>query len=412
MASPSNPESKSGAPASGGSAPSPTPPFSHSPTRPPDFEVKTEVILRHLSPHFCWFHPRAAAIPGAGREGRPAVVLTLQKHLAASDHYSGLTVMRTDDLGATWSGPEERPELAWVREPGDVDIAVADVTPGWHAPARRLLAFGAQVRYSRSGEQLEDVPRAHQTAYTVHDPQAGTWTPWRSLAMPPDDRFNFARNACAQWLVEPDGTLLIPLYIGRNATEPFSVTVARYAFDGDRLSFLERGDVLALDVVRGLCEPSLARFQGRYYLTLRNDLRGYVAAGSDGLRYAPMRPWAFDDGAELGSYNTQQHWLAHSDGLFLAYTRRGAENDHIFRNRAPLFLARVDPDRLCVLRDTERVLIPERGVMLGNFGACAVTAGESWVTDAEYILGDHPHPRGGDGSLFLARVLWSRPNAA
>jgi hypothetical protein len=31
-----------------------------------------------------------------------------------------------------------------------------------------------------------------------------------------------------------------------------------------------------------------------------------------------------DDGAELGSYNTQQHWLSHGDGLFLMYTRRGA----------------------------------------------------------------------------------------
>ena len=45
--------------------------------------------------------------------------------------------------------------------------------------------------------------------------------------------------------------------------------------------------------------------------------------------------WTFDDGSELGNYNTQQHWVTHSDGLFLVYTRRGADNDDIARHRAP-----------------------------------------------------------------------------
>ena len=69
-----------------------------------------------------------------------------------------------------------------------------------------------------------------------------------------------------------------------------------------------------------------------------------MSVSDDGLQFAEPKPWTFDDGAELGSYNTQQHWLAHSDGLFLVYTRRGANNDHIVRHRAPLFMAQVDPD--------------------------------------------------------------------
>jgi hypothetical protein len=75
-----------------------------------------------------------------------------------------------------------------------------------------------------------------------------------------------------------------------------------------------------------------------------------------------------------------------------------------------LFIAQVDPQRLAVLRRTEQVLIPERGVTLGNFGAAAIAPGESWVTDAEFILSDKPHARGADGSTFAARVRWSRPN--
>ena len=48
--------------------------------------------------------------------------------------------------------------------------------------------------------------------------------------------------------------------------------------------------------------------------------------------------------------------------------------------------------------------------MLGNFGASAIDAGESWVTDAEYMAKGQASPRGANGSVFAARVLWSKPN--
>ena len=60
--------------------------------------------------------------------------MTLQKHLRVSDHYSGLHVLETDDLGRTWRGPTAVPELDWETEPasvgegGGATIAVADVT--------------------------------------------------------------------------------------------------------------------------------------------------------------------------------------------------------------------------------------------------------------------------------------------
>ncbi len=122
-----------------------------------------------------------------------------------------------------------------------------------------------------------------------------------------------------------------------------------------------------------------------------------MTKGDDGLHFDPIRPWTFDDGAELGSYNTQQHWLMHSDGLLLVYTRRGANNDHIMRHRAPLFAAEVDRERLCVRRGTERILIPERGGEMGNFGASAIDARESWVTVGEGVWDDAAHRRARGG---------------
>jgi len=252
----------------------------------------------------------------------------------------------------------------------------------------------------------------------IFDPQTNAWTAWRELEMPETaGKFRRVGCGCSQWLVQADGTLLVPVQFQPEPGGDYQVTVLCCSFDGREMKYLKHGDELAIEGGRGFAEPSVVLFAGKYYLTLRNDARAYVTVGDDGLHFAPVQAWTFDDGQDLGSYNTQAHWLAHSDGLFLTYTRRGANNDHIARNRAPLFIAQVDPERMHVIRSTEKVLLPERGVMLGNFGAAAITAHESWVTDAEFIsrlvdplAGTRPHPRGADGTVWLGRVKWSRPN--
>lgn len=380
---------------------------------PVDFTVKLEVIKQELDPKFCWFHPRLAAIPGMGRNGAPHVVLTLQKHLIADDHYSGLYTMISPDLGRTWTGPTLQPQLDWRKNAKGETVAVCDVTPGWHPRSGCVIAIGTQLRYNDRGVQLLNEPRSYEFAYAVYDTKTFSWSGWKTFDMPQtaDRRFYHLAPGCVQWIVEADGALLVPTYYQGPNGGPFSVTVVKASFDGTTLKYQLHGDELHLPVERGLCEPSIAQHRGTYYLTLRNDQRGYVTTGIDGLHFDSIKPWTFDDGQDLGSYNTQQHWLVHRAGLFLAYTRRGANNDHITRNRAPLFLARVDPEKLHVIRATEKTLMPERGVMLGNFGAAAVSAQESWVTDSEFITNGKAHPRGANGSTFLARVRWTHPNA-
>jgi len=378
-------------------------PLAATATEPPDFTVKLETVMKHDDGQFLWFHPRAAAIPGG-------VMMTLQKHLKVSDYYSGLHFMTREGVDGPWTGPVLTPELDWFKQPDGVTLSVADVTPGWHEKSGKLIALGARVRYSPQGQQLEDVKRSHQTVYAVYDPKTQKWTPWRLLELPPDDEFNFARNACAQWLVQPNGNLLVPLYISKSVKQRFSTTVVECRFDGNELSFLKQGNVLSLEIARGLYEPSLTQFDGRYYLTLRNDERGYVSVSDDGLQFAEPKPWTFDDSAELGSYNTQQHWLTHSDGLFLVYTRRGANNDHIVRHRAPLFMAQVDPEKLHLIRSSEKVVVAERGAEMGNFGASAINANESWVTVSEGMFMKDSAKRGAEGATFVARIVWSKPN--
>lgn len=375
-----------------------------------EYSIQLDTPLQHDDGKFLWFHARAAAIPGAGHDGHPAIVMTLQKHLKVSDFYAGLHYMRSNDLGKSWSGPTLPPELDWKIGSDGVTTSVCDVTPGWHAASGRLIAIGVLVRYNKQGRQLLDKPGSHAAAYAVYDPQADSWSKWQTVDMPdPAGKFFLVTPGCGQWLVEPNGQILLPVYCRGPKNQPFWTTVLRCSFDGRTLKYIEHGNELQLDDARGVYEPSLVKFQDRYFLTLRNDHKGYVTTSDDGLQYAPIKPWTFDDGADLGSYNTQQHWLAHGEGLFLVYTRRGAKNDHVPRNRAPLFIAQVDPQKLQVLRATEKVAVPERGAALGNFGAAAITPDESWVTVNEGLWGAEARKRGGNGTLFISRILWGRP---
>lgn len=375
------------------------------------YQGETSAVFQELNSGYCWFHPRSAAMPGYGKDGGPAVIMTIQKHLLASDHFSGLCFMRTDDLGQTWTGPTVIPELGWKTAENNETNGVCDVTPGWLSHSKKLMAIGIKLRYSQAGVQLLDQPRSHECAYATYDPQTKVWSSWKLLAMPENDgKFYLVAPGCGQWMEKSDGTLLIPAYVRGPTGEHYTATVLHCACDGQELKFLAHGDEMSIPTGRGLCEPSLVNFGGRYFLTLRSDDAAHVTTSEDGLHYQPVRTWNFDDGEDLGSYNTQAHWLTHSDGLFLCYTRRGANNDHIIRNRAPIFVAQVDPVTLQVQRRTERALLPERGVMLGNFGAAAITADESWVTDSEYIVSGKPDPKGADGTTWLGRVKWSKPN--
>ena len=138
-------------------------------------------------------------------------------------------------------------------------------------------------------------------------------------------------------------------------------------------------------------------------MTLRCDHSAFVARGEDGIHFEPPREWKFDDGQWLGNYCTQQHWATIGDGLFLIYTRGGANNDHVFRNRAPLFIAQVDPEHLHVIRSTERVVFPENHAALGNFGVCQVSETETWVTVGE--SNDTGKRKGEKNYVLLAKIV-------
>lgn len=378
----------------------------------PDYKLDLQVPTRLFDGEQCWVHPRVGIVPQAGKgQGQRAVMTLNTLELSGSDVFKGMYGMYTDDLGQSWTDPEIAeplaPRVAQI-EGVERPVAASDFWPSWHRHTRTLLGTGHTIVYTPDWKVAS--PRPRHTAYSVYDPKSDQWSLWDKLAMPEDPKFLNAGAGCVQRYDEDDGTILLPVYFSPPHLNS-RVTVTRCSFDGTKLIYLEHGTELSIeDDSRGLHEPSLTKFKGVYYLTIRNDNRGFVAKSEDGLNFSPMQAWKFDDGVDLGNYNTQQHWVTHSEGLFLVYTRRGADNDHVFRHRAPLFMAQVDPEKMVVIRETEQVLVPERGARLGNFGVTMISPEETWVTVSEWMQPEGVEQYGSDGSVFVARIRWERPN--
>ncbi len=377
------------------------------------FALELTTAHRGFDGRTCWVHARAGAIPPhspGNATARPLVVVTMQKLLLSrSDVFYGIHDTLSSDLGVRWTPPRALATLDRRSTSPGVVAVPCDFTPKWHAKTGRLLGTGATFSYSiETNDHVPHTPSV--TPYSVYDPVGRTWSEWKSLEMPKEPRFEYARAGCTQRFDLPNGEILLPIYFKPRREKLSTATVLRCEFDGEVLRYVEHGDEFTLPFGRGFSEPSLTKFRGRFYLTLRNDRAGYVTSGRDGLRFAKPQVWRFDDGTELGSYNTQTHWVTHSRGLFLAYTRRGAKNDHVFRHRAPLFLAEVDPERLVVRRGAERVLVPERGARLGNFGVVDVSRDETWVIVTEWMQPSGVERYGSDGSVFVAKIRWGEPN--
>lgn len=316
----------------------------------------------------CWVHARCAAIPSESPEKPDQAVVTMQPSLMSredhvSDLFGGISSLSSEDGGHCWSAPVAQPTLARWSEPCGVEGVICDFTPQWHAATGQILGIGV-TSYYRDGRQVGNLWR-RETAYSLYDAQRRCWGEARFLEL---EGYSFSGAGCVQWVELEEGDLLLPITLSEPGGRGFSVVVVRCSLEGEKLIVKQKGEPLRLDVERGLVEPSLIQCNGLFWLTLRNDLGAYLSHSQDGLHYSPILPWTFCDGSALGSYNTQQHWLRLGKKLFLVYTRHGLDNDHVVRHRAPLLLAEVDQERGRLFRESEQIVVPNRGAPLGNFG--------------------------------------------
>ncbi len=348
----------------------------------------------------CFVHGRACALD----DNR--LVLTMQLlNVAGSDVFSDLYVIRSEDGGKTWTKPVQDP--AFRMESGDPAIrrAGCDATHLLHKATGTPIVIGHEVYYSPGGLTPVDGMNC-LTWYSTYDTEKGCFRPADIIELPPEylETFNRFGSGCTQFIEDDDGTLLIPAYLTVPHDNQMKCVVMRCRLNGYKLEFVEMGGILEFTDVRGICEPSIVKYSGKYYLTIRSDNHGLWAVSDDGLHFTPPQIWHWDSGLELPNYNTQQHWMTLGGKLYLVYTRKAGNNDHVFRHRAPLFVAEVDTETMTIKRHTEQIVIPERGARLGNFGVTNVSDSLAYVTVNEWMQPAGCEKYGSNNALWVARI--------
>tara|TARA_R110002049_G_scaffold163514_4_gene329471 strand:+ start:19258 stop:20457 length:1200 start_codon:yes stop_codon:yes gene_type:complete len=350
------------------------------------FKVDLDTIVTGLNSNFVWSQTFATAY---GQDQNQYLATMSKQYIVGSDNYGDLFYSLSKD-GKTWTSPSVVEKSRNAEKSSRFDSVFSDVYPMWHKKTGKVLGTGKIFFYDRA--QYPDPEIGRGAGYIIYDPEISKWSGLKTLGFPATtmdgDTIYRPSAGCSQRFDLENGEILLPImYEGGwlNNDERNSSCVAKFKFDGEELTALTVGNSISMNSGRGIYEPSITKYENTFYLTMRTDHSAYVAISKDGLNYEEPVEWKFTDGRILGSYNTQQHWLANKYGLFLVYTRKGANNDHVFRHRAPLFMAKVDTASLRVMPETERVMIPERGARLGNFSAYVIDDENAILATAERI---------------------------
>ena len=363
--------------------------------------VKVNVIDEGFDGKTCWVHGRAGAIPQAS--GKNKIVLTAQKlDLSGSDVFGVLHSRYSEDDGRTWTPfePQNNLSLQWYRP----YTVLSDFTPRYHAATKKLLGTGHTVEYSSDAKVLR--PRHCDTVYSVYDCERDCWGPSKVLYIPSNLPFFNSGAGSTQRFDLEDGTILLPIRYLHDARKGVSRgLILRLSFDGEKLSVIEFGDPICVDSsARGVSEPSIIRAKDCFLAALRTDEQGYLCKSKDGLHFGAPVPLRFDTGELVQNYNTQQHFLAHENDIYLVYTRKNGQNDHVFRHRAPLFMARIDPDSMTLCKESEQAITPERGARLGNFGVTQLNENAAVVTVCEWMQPIGCEKYGSDNAIFFVEI--------
>ena len=321
----------------------------------------------------------------------------------------GTFVYTTADKGKTFGKPEKLQRLETRTE--GIRTVFAVVTEyysafhkvwfnfgSWISYAddnRAILAQGIEIDISQAGFALRDVESGHYISEVQPVPM-----PFAYISIAPH----------GQVLEYENGDFLMTFHAVREGDTETKVLAVRYRYENGVLSIVKAGALVALPEEDRLVEPSVAKLGERYYLTLRTDAQGYLSVSDDGFAYAKPIPWKWDDGSLLENYNTMQRWIRHKDHLYLAYTRRGAHNDHVFRHRAPVFMARFDETRMCLVRESEIILVPEHGARLGNFTVTEFSEKEFWLLTAEWMQPAGCEKYGSDNAIWIAKIRFGDRN--
>ena len=264
-----------------------------------------------------FFHPRATI-------AKNKLIMTMQT-VKGSDYFGPIQYSISNNKGENWSLPELIPGMGLIPVNDDIQEGICDVVPDYHPTTGTILAIGHNVYYKNNrlydsvGDfHTEDGPELKRfPVYSVYDVK-GKWNGQRKkLCFPEFKDYAIYSCNCAQKSIMNDGKMLIPITFGNYCR---SITSFLCDFNGETLSVVKRGNILKHPVGRGLLEPSMIKYQNKYYITLRaEDEYAYLSRSNDGLNWQTIKAWEWDNGKPLTMSSTQQHWLKFDGKLYLLY---------------------------------------------------------------------------------------------
>ncbi|MCC6423938.1 MAG: exo-alpha-sialidase [Phycisphaerales bacterium] len=388
--------------------------------------IQRQVLLQGRRNNQCWFSPTIVAIPSSGGL---RVVVTV--HQLSGNDYGPLHTIVSGDMGRSWCSPFQSQNLFKIPLEDDVFESVHSFGMMHHRKTGRTFGYGGTV-FTRDRNinplfKTEWFVREYAMklsgAFAWWDDARGDFEPWKKFDAPQirtSEKYAhvFGMDQCCE---RADGSILMPMTEAR---------ADRSCGVGTMIVELGSGSPVVTKVggVFGekFAEPSIVEFDGRYLMTIRSEARDgrmYRAASRDGLQWTDLAAWSWDDGSPVETANTQQHWMRLGGALYLVYTRKSELNNGVFRFRAPLYMAQVDPNRMQLIRSTEQIVFEEKGARMGNFSICSISENEAWIVTGEWLqqmvagygpervgfvdCGDDPSPYNRliyRGDLLLAKI--------
>ncbi len=345
----------------------------------------------------CYVHARVASV------NENYHFMTMQ-YLDVSGVDSVYPLVYLENFGSDWTEPKDV-DTVKEDENGNVSL-LCDATPIYHDATEKIVIYGYVVTYQQDRITAVNMDK-YYIGYYVFDIKTKNISELKRVEIPQTYPTGMT-VASAQSVIDDNGNILMPVEIFSTEKFHISTAVARFLFDGEKLEFFSISNVLQCSAPRGLYEGSLIKLNSKYYLTMRNDEHGYFSVSGDGEHFFEAQIWRWDSGEILENYNTQQHWLTLGERLYLVYTRKAENNGHVFRHRAPLFIAEVDTEKMCLIKDTEKIAVPERGARLGNFGANQINKNKAFITVGEWMQfegrGKYGEQYGSDNSIFVTAI--------
>ena len=329
--------------------------------------------------------------------------------LTDSDVAGDYQISSSSDGGKTFSEPATHSPYSYLEN--DINYTYGGCTSCYSKKYDVSFSVGLMCQTTVGSSSASFV---REPAYLLRDSQTQAYSNEKPKKLPfPFDSPSVAPHG--QPIEFENGDFLLTFYYTEQGNhEKYKSVAIIYSFDGTDLKIKEVGTPISdASLGRGIYEPSIAKLDDIYYITLRTDEKAMLAWSSDGLHYSEPVDFTWEDGTKIGSANTQQRWIRHQDVLFLVYTRTGANNDHVMRNRAPLFMARFDESRKCLIKETEMTLVPELGASLATMiGVCEISENISYIVATECMQSPTPPHNlwwevskyGADNSVWVVKI--------